>query len=71
MWRGEAREANGPIDLLIVSGDIVQSAAFAGDDDRALAEYRFAHDTLAGLTPMVRRWPSKRGAAEIAQRQDD
>lgn len=42
-----------PMDLLILSGDIVQSAAFAGDDDRALAEYRFAHDTLAGIAPMA------------------
>ncbi len=42
-----------PIDLVIVSGDIVQSAAFEGNDDGALAEYRFAHDTVAPLGPMA------------------
>lgn len=42
-----------PVDLVLLTGDIVQSADFEGDDDRAIAEYRFAHDALAGIAPMA------------------
>lgn len=41
------------VDVVIVSGDIVQASDFTGNDDGALAEYRFAHDTVAPLGPMA------------------
>jgi 3',5'-cyclic AMP phosphodiesterase CpdA len=42
------------VDALIVSGDIVEGSAFSGTaPDAALAEYRFVHDLLSPLGPVV------------------
>lgn len=42
-----------PVDLILVTGDLVQCAAFAEDDREAkLAEYRFVHEQLSPLAPV-------------------
>jgi 3',5'-cyclic-AMP phosphodiesterase len=43
-----------PVDFVVVSGDIVQAAAFEdAGEDRAIEEYRFAHQAVSGLAPMA------------------
>jgi len=40
------------VDVLIVSGDIVESSAFGESPEAALAEYQFVHDLLSPLGPV-------------------
>jgi len=49
----EIAAATAPVDLIIVTGDIIEDSAFSGNTVAMCDEYRFAHDLLAPMASVA------------------